>query len=95
MPDPGWEGGSSSEPNPPSKNEPEKSKVWDLTVKVVGQSLLREVRDFGFVGIGLRLRGKERRGRGGNWARRWRQNGDLVREEVVDAICLVSVMTDE
>lgn len=56
MPEPGWEGGSSSEPKPPSKNEPEKSKVWALTVKVEGWlSLLREIRDLSFGRIGLRL----------------------------------------
>lgn len=85
-PDPDWEGGSSSEPIPPSKNEPEKSKVWAFTVKVVGLSFLSEVRDFGLIGVGLRLRANEKRGIGGNWTRRCGQNGDLVREEVGDAI---------
>ncbi|KAE8708204.1 hypothetical protein F3Y22_tig00110348pilonHSYRG00075 [Hibiscus syriacus] len=56
MPEPGWKGGSSSETIPPVKNEPEKSNVWALTVKVTGLSLLREIRDLGFGGIGLRLR---------------------------------------
>lgn len=33
-PEPGVIGGSSSPPNPPSKNDPEKSKVWVLIDKV-------------------------------------------------------------
>ena len=81
MPDPGWDGGSSSEPSPPSKNEPEKSNVWTFTVKVVGLSLLSEVIDFGFVGIGLRLWVNER-GIGGNWVRRWGKTGIWLEERL-------------
>lgn len=64
----GTDVGSSSEPNPPpSKNEPEKSRVCALTVRETELLFfLCKMRDFAFVRKVLRLRVKEKRGEEGS-----------------------------
>lgn len=59
MPDPGGEVGSSSDPNPPSKKEPEKSSVWALTVVAEGAAAV-------FQRKGSRVWENERSGDDGN-----------------------------
>ena len=58
-PGPGGDGGSSSDTIPPSKNEPEKSRVWAFTESSVLLLLQKRTTRFDFAGKGLRLWEKE------------------------------------
>lgn len=80
-PGPGGDGGSSSDPKPPSKNEPEKSSVWALTARPLWV-LVRPNRGFDLEGKGLRLWVKDIMGWGDvNWENDLGQNGNLEDDE--------------
>ncbi len=80
-PGPGGEGGSSFDPNPPSKKEPEKSSVWAL----MGNPRLAlfwyvKVKVFDFERKGLRQWEKEMKGGNENWESGLGQNGEFEEE---------------
>lgn len=80
-PGPGGDVGSSSDPNPPSKNEPEESSVRALTARDLWV-FVRQTRGFDFEGKGLGLWMKDIMDWGDvNWEKDFGKNRNLEDDE--------------